>query len=82
MRQQINWSEIDQYLSDNGGNDLIINYKDLINLIINDKLILTTPQGKQIWLNSHIFKCEIPERTAWLDSGLYNYGENTIDVKL
>jgi hypothetical protein len=79
MRQQINWSEIDQYLSDNGGNDLIINYKDLINLINNDKLILTTPQGKRIWLNS---QCELPEKTAWLDSGLYNYGENTIDVKL
>lgn len=77
--QQINWSDIDQHLSSDDWNDLAINYKDLIRLINNGELILTTTQGKRISLN---FQTDVPEKTAWLDSGFYNFGENTIDVIL
>lgn len=73
--------DLEQILSSDCDNDIMINFSDLIVLINLGELVLSTKSGKRCTINNHP-DVKIPSGVCFVDSGNFNYGENTFEVVL
>lgn len=73
--------DLEQILSSDYDNDIMINFSDLIALVDLGEFVLSTKSGKRCIINNYP-DVKIPSGICFVDSGNFNYGENTFEVAL
>lgn len=81
MQNKYSIHDLDELLSSNYINDVMINFEQLIQLINIGKFVLTTECGKRLTITNHP-NVSIPPDRFFVDSGDCNYGENTFEIVL